>query len=341
MIRRFARRCLRVAAFLMALLILLEVVYRNQWIDTYQNALVALNPAPVAGDGPGVHKQRRILVLGDSFSASPHGWVAEFRTRMPGFEVINNAVSGTGVVQANIIAHKRIPQLKPDILIYQIYVGNDLADYRYPIHWTRINPLRNIYWWWAHRFRSLAYLNQAFGQLSGPTPAELDVVYRSAFSVAEYNAREKTLLQAEPGLIENQAFLQQGRADDMVGYLRKIDEIIRLCEANGTLPILLVLPHCAQVDPLQKTNMEALGAEFSSSWRMGVDYPFLNRLAGHTQGRATVLNALPALQAALAAGDSLYFSNDPHLTPAGQKFLGQWVHAAMTADPEGIPPAAM
>jgi hypothetical protein len=126
-------------------------------------------------------------------------------------------------------------------------------------------------------------------------------------------------------LIEHQAFLCGGREDDMKGYLRRMDDILALCAEFGTVPYLLVLPHCAQVSEGQKRNMAALGAEFSSEWSTSPDYPFLNRIAGHTQGRATVLNPLPAFQAAEATGKQLYFNNDPHLNAAGQEMLGEWV----------------
>jgi hypothetical protein len=324
-LRKAARFSLKAGIAMAFLLVVLEIAYRNQWIDTYKAQLLALNDQATLES-----KDRTILVLGDSFSASDASWVGTFRKQMPGFRVVNCATTGTGIVQANIIAHKRFPQFKPDLLIYQIYTGNDLADYRYPISWSKLNPFRNLYWWFAHRFRSLAWINQALGQAkSKASPEALLPTFNAAFSPQAYTPREKLLLQAEPGLIEHQAFLRGGREDDMKGYLRRMDDILALCAEFGTVPYLLVLPHCAQVSEGQKRNMAALGAEFSSEWSTSPDYPFLNRIAGHTQGRATVLNPLPAFQAAEATGKQLYFNNDPHLNAAGQEMLGEWVKSAI------------
>lgn len=330
-LRRLFKWMLRITLALTFCLLVLEIVYRNQWIDTYRGPLLALN-----ADDELKEEGRTVLVMGDSFSATRDGWVKEIADRLPEYRVVNASVSGTGIVQANIIARRRFREFKPDILIYQIYVGNDLLDYRYPIAWGKVSPLRNIYWWWAHRLRSIAYLNQAFGQIkAGPSPQELAPLFRKPFAVETYNSREKTLLTAEPGLIENQVFLENGRENDMVGYLRRLDDILALCEANGTIPYLLVLPHCAQVHPQYKEQMVKLGAEFRLAWHTRADYPFVNRLAGHTQGRATVLNPLSALQSAFSVSDPLYFNNDPHLTPAGQKWLGNWVVNAIQQSPVG------
>lgn len=318
--RKVLRIGLKVVGVLLLLLVVMEVVYRNQWVDTYKGALEGLNGAETLNKAG-----RTVLVMGDSFSAGAEGWVDELRERMPEFRIVNAAVAGTGVVQASILAPRRFETFKPDILVYQIYAGNDLVDYRYPIAWSRVGVMRNLYWWVAHRFRSVAWLNAVLGQSGGPSPAELRPVYESAFAVERYSGREKLLLEADPGLIEHQCMLSGGREKDMEGYLRRLGEVLTLCEEYGTVPYLLVLPHCAQVSEVYEKNMVAMGAEFSSAWSREVDYPFLSMIAGYTQGRAQVLNPLPMLQAEEEVGKRLFYPNDPHLNAEGQRLLGEWI----------------
>jgi hypothetical protein len=332
--RRAWRLSWRAMLLVFFLLLILEVAYRYQWIDTYRKIPESLNPPEAL-----VAKGRTILVMGDSFSANKNSWVAQFRAQQPGMRVINAAVSGTGIVQADIMAPALFERFQPDILLYQIYTGNDLADLRYPVAWTRLNPLRNLYWALAQRFRSLAWLNNAFGQWRATQqPADLQPIFDAPFDPARYTARERLLLQADPGIIAHQAFLSGDRAHDIDAYLNRLESLLARCAERGTVVYLLVLPHCAQVHPRYQANMEALGAQFGPEWHNNPDYPFLSRIAGYTQGRAQVLNPLAAFQAAEAAGDTLYYNNDPHLRQAGQTLLGDWVKRALerpTELPEG------
>jgi hypothetical protein len=339
-IPNWTRRLLRISGrtilVLFGLLLVLELAYRYQWIDTYRKVPESLNPPEAL-----TAKDRTLLVMGDSFSASRDGWVERLRPQLPGMRVINAAVSGTGIVQADIMAPALFERFQPDILVYQIYTGNDLADLRYPIAWTRLSPFRNLYWLLAQNFRSLAWLNNAVGQWrNDKSPAELLPTFRAPFAPARYSAREKLLLQADPGLIEHQAFLNGGREDDIDRYLLRLESLLARCAAHGTTVYLLVLPHCAQVHPRYHAHMQALGAEFSPAWRSTADYPFLSRIAAHTQGRAQVLNPLPAFQAVEAARDTLFYNNDPHLNHNGHTLLGDWVKNALQT-PNELPPNTM
>ena len=322
---RWKKWALVVAASSVFFLSVLELAYRFQWVDTYAGALHGLN-TPSELSAPG----RTILVMGDSFSAFRDSWVKDLRVRFPNYRVVNSSVSGTGIVQADFMARRRFREFKPDLMVYQIYVGNDLADYRYPSSWTRMNPVRNVYGWASGWLRSLSFLNQALGGFSSDLSAkELQQRYEKPFSVDDYNEREKIMLSAEPGLIENQVALAGGREADMPAYLERLDDLLQVCEAQGTQAILMVLPHAAQVEPSQLEHMKLLGATFGSQWPKGDDYPFLNRLAAHVQGRALVLSPLGDMRTAENSGLILFYPNDPHLTEAGQRWLGSWLCAAM------------
>ena len=86
---------------------------------------------------------------------------------------------------------------------YQVYVGNDLFDIRYPTNWHTISPARNIYWFLANHLRVVGYLNYRLRHvketltssqrhalsLSGTAAATED----TAFSVEHYDARSKSM----------------------------------------------------------------------------------------------------------------------------------------------------
>jgi len=65
-------------------------------------------------------------------------------------------VGGTGIFQTLMIAPGRLRRFHPSVLVYQIYVGNDLFDVRYPVSWRRLSIARNVYWTAANHLRSLA-----------------------------------------------------------------------------------------------------------------------------------------------------------------------------------------
>src|SRR6266705_4883245 len=143
-------------------LLVLEWVYRAQLVDTYRPELRTFNPAPVsAPDG-----KPALLVMGDSFTAGRTSYAGLLQDTLQEWRVINAAVSGTGVLQALYMAQNRFAQFHPAIFLYQVYVGNDLFDVRYPTNWRTISPVRNIYWLLANHLRVLSYLNYRLSHMS-------------------------------------------------------------------------------------------------------------------------------------------------------------------------------
>src|SRR4029453_19648678 len=100
-----------------------------------------------------------LLVMGDSFTASRTSYAGILQDTLQEGETINAAVSGTGVLQALYMAPKRFAQFHPAIFLYQVYVGNDLFDIRYPTNWHTISLVRNVYWSLANHFHVVGYLN--------------------------------------------------------------------------------------------------------------------------------------------------------------------------------------
>lgn len=319
-LRRIGRWSLWALVMLVFTLLLAELCFRWQVVDFYHREWTLLNE--------GVQRKPvRVLVMGDSFTASPDGWVKTLRDSLPEVAVYNAAIPGTGLFQAVAIARRRFRQAQPRLLVYQVYAGNDLFDLRYPAGGAS-GLGRKIYWSMANRLRILNYINYRWGQSLGqPQFADLKNAAASAPADA-YNEREKTLLRAEPGLYRDQVMLSGDRAADFDYFISKMESLISY--ASDSCKVLVVfIPHCAQVSPMHYEKIKAIGAELWPAFEEGSSrFPFYEKTAAHFEGRegVRILSALPILRDH-PQRDSLYYWLDPHLNPQGQQVLGKWMTA--------------
>lgn len=327
----------------------LEVVYRLQIVDTYRSELKAFNPPELLREKTG---RPTLLVLGDSFSAGNAGWVPMVRAAQDRYRVINGAVSGTGIKQTRILAPERIRRFRPSVFVYQIYVGNDLYDIRYPVNWETISAVRNVYWMTADHLVSLPFLNYRLGQagvsmsnVGGNRAIDLvpmrDRMHeaREPFSPAKYSGRLKLQYLAEPALIENCVLLRGGREKDFEVLLSGLRSVLRELP-DGCAALVIVIPHCAQVTPEYLDRMKTIGARFSAESAVLAERPpFLEQLrAGLADGTTTkvaVVDLLPVFRAAEEAGEEVYLPNDPHLNERGQELIAETVLAALSLAPDG------
>lgn len=317
------------------LLLAFETIYRFQILDTYLPELRSFNDRV---DLESYSNRNTILVLGDSFSAGTTSYPETLRLSQNTFGVINSSIPGTGIIEAAIVAPRRFEKFRPSILIYQIYLGNDLADISYPVNWREVPFVRNIYWTIAQNLRSLRFLNYRLGQLyysSKGTPSEarsanLDVEEGRPFSVEGFDPREKTLLKANPLLIENQILLKGDRQRDYELFLRKLEELLRLCADGECEAYLLVLPHPCQVDKQYLDHMKLLGARFTNPDEIiSADYPFITGLKNFLEElgykNTHLLNPIYALREKEVQGVGVYYQNNSHLNRAGQKVLSEYL----------------
>ena len=142
-------------------LLVLEWLYRLQLVDTYRPELHTFNPP----QGLAPDAKPTLLVMGDSFTAGRTSYAGILQDTLREWRVINAAVSGTGVLQALYMAPNRFAQFHPSIFLYQVYVGNDLFDIRYPLNWRTISLVRNVYWFLANHLRVIGYLNYRLRQV--------------------------------------------------------------------------------------------------------------------------------------------------------------------------------
>jgi len=139
--------------------ILVEVAFRFQVVDFWQAELRRYNTTIATGSGA------TVLLLGTR--SVPAGALADqLRLQLgPRVAVINSAVSGTTARDALLVAPRRLERFRPQVVIYQVYIGNDLFETRHAGA-SKAALGRRLYWtlldrgWW-----SLGWGNYKLGQL--------------------------------------------------------------------------------------------------------------------------------------------------------------------------------
>jgi hypothetical protein len=336
-----ARFILVVIACVAAALGLFEIIYRWQVIDTYRPELKAFNEARSLS---GEDARPAILILGDSFTAGTDSYAALLREKLPAYRVINGGLTGTGILEAGIVAPGRFRRFAPKIFIYQIYVGNDLFNLRYDIHWGKASPWRNIYWIAAQRLRGLGFLNYRAGQIhagwrarDGAPPLPPPDVEPGPFDPARYNLHERRYLEADPWFLEDQILLLGARRADYQVLLDKLGRLLDLCREPGCRSYLLAIPHACQVDQLDFDKITTVGGRFRHPQSVSdLEYPFLSGLRSALKrrglGEDRLIDPLPALRASEEAGDRVYYLHDPHLNSRGQRILADLIQSRLAAE---------
>ena len=312
-------------------LLVLEWLYRSQLVDTYTPELHTFNlPQMLAPNA-----KPTLLVMGDSFTASRTSYAGILQDTLQEWRVINAAVSGTGVLQALYMAPKRFAQFHPSIFLYQVYVGNDLFDIRYPTNWRTISPVRNVYWFLANHLRVIGYLNYRLRQvkeiltsrqghvlsLAGTAVAAFAAGDTGAFSVEHYDTRVKLYVRAEPSLLEDAILVQGNRQHDYALFLESLAQLLTYCKPAVCRAYILVMPHICQVDAAYLTYMSQLGARFTTPAALGPpEYPFLVRLRERFTAwpNVHIVNPLSKLRE-VHTQHAVYYANDEHLSPTGQQ----------------------
>jgi hypothetical protein len=318
-------------------LLVLEWLYRLQLVDTYRPELHTFNPSQVLAP----NAKPTLLVMGDSFTASRTSYAGILQDTLQEWRIINAAVSGTGVLQALYMAPKRFAQFHPAIFVYQVYVGNDLFDIRYPTNWHTISLVRNVYWSLANHFHVVGYLNYRLRQVketltsrqrhafsfTGTAVAASAAGDTGAFSVEHYDTRVKLYVRAEPSLIEDSVLVQGNRQHDYTIFLEKLAQLLTYCQPAVCRAYILVMPHVCQVDAAYITYMSQLGARFTTPAALGLpEYPFLVRLRERFTAwpNIHIVNPLSKLRE-VHAQQAVYYANDEHLSPAGQREIATLV----------------
>jgi hypothetical protein len=326
-------------------LVALETVYRLQPVDTYRGELRLYNERE---DLERSDSRPTVLLMGDSLTAGTRSYPAAVRRARPDWRVINAGIPGSCVIQANLVAPRRFRDFEPSVFVYQVNVGNDLINLRYPINWRAISPVRNLYWSLSRHARSLEYLNYKLGQLVGSSRyqravAELRATGRTLeevvdsdcrfdfadFDPAIYTERIVRYFQAEPEVLENQIEVGPTRLNAYRRLLEGLRRLLVHCEEPDCTAFLLVVPHASQVHRGYYETMRQLGARFGGVPPTDVDsYPFLEGILEFLEenglGHVRIVDALPELREVEHERRAFYL-HDAHLNPCGQEALARLV----------------
>lgn len=315
---------------LSGLAIFVEVAFRLQMVDFWGAELrrynTTLAPASAA----------TVLLLGDSFSAGQGALADHLRSQLgQGVAVVNSAVSGTTARDAALVAPRRLERFRPQSVVYQVYIGNDLFETRHA-GVSRTSAARRLYWtlldrgWW-----SLGWGNYKLGQLrdlvlraqvddleGARRAAELDEAQRR-FDPRAYRRRDRQLAAAAPRSIAEQVEVSGSMAAVWEPYAADVRRLADEVAQSGSTLVVVVVPHCVQVSPRYRGFYRALGAELPAGDSLARDpSEFVVRLAAALPGVA-IVDPLLAMQTAEAQGRQLYRTHDPHLNAEGQLLLAQ------------------
>lgn len=316
-----------------------EFIYRWQIIDTYVPELKTYNFDDNLKDKDNT---KTILIMGDSFTAGSNNYPDHMQYKLQDWRIINSAIPGTGVIQASIIAPRRFKRFKPSIFIYQVYVGNDLFDITYPVNWETISFLRNTYWTVSNYFRSISFLNYRLGQMSSgksekqrksrKNETELKRIYNinttDSFSVEKYNKRERLYSKAEPRLLEDQLMVKGRRKQDFETFIDKLKDFALYSRSRESKLYILVIPHACQINEHYLENMRSLGFVFGDNKQiLNNDYPFIVQIQQEFKQNPNVqiLNPIQVLKNNEKENKRMYYQNDSHLNPNGQKVVAEYI----------------
>ncbi len=85
----------------------------------------------------------------------------------------------------------------------------------------------------------------------------------------------------------------------------------------------IAIPHCTQVNEKHQKQYKLLGAKVTSEM-LQTNYTLLEEIRKEFP-KVHILDPLPYFQQIMEKENSLYYSNDPHLTPFGNKVLAEYL----------------
>jgi len=313
-LRKTIKTLLRIGLILLITLVLFEVTYRYQWIDFYKSEwqFHTKNKSPNAN-------QQQVLVFGDSFTADANGWIAEWEKNDSTKLIWNAALPGIGPETQRLIFQQRIAEVNPQLVIIQLYVGNDLYDNQKPVNWSNYSFGRNLFWSLSNQFRVLNFVNYRLGQFSSSGLDRSTTKKDDAFDVKRYSERTKLYIKGDGNYPANSILLSEDMVDEFEELKADLLEMKAQLPANCQLKILII-PDCTQVHRKYIRRYRRLGSKLTTACLQESSWSKALKNAGFE-----LIDPLSHFQQLEQKGTTLYFENDPHLSAIGQQELAIFI----------------
>ncbi len=272
----------------------------------------------------------RILSIGDSFAfgygvepdESYAGVLeAHLRTTQLEIECLNGGVPGYGVPDAVDWLETYGLDLKPDLVLLSVYLGNDIMDATqksredgFSFLFPGAGPMRGPLLWLyghSHAFR-LGLRNDFKGVravLGLPDPPVIDAMREMAQSFSS---------DTDLG--------REGRSANLTAF----SQLLELADRQGFHLAAMIIPSRFMLESdyreavLTRLGMDAKNHDPEAPWRF-----FQESFAAF--GIPT-LDMTPAIQQALANSDPVYFKADPHWSAAGHRLAGDALHRFLISE---------
>ncbi len=302
-----------------------EVMYRWQLLDFYKAELNTLNSPNIKSSKP------YLCVYGDSFSASSKSYVQILRDSLKSFQVINHAIPGTGIEEANAIIASRQQIFPSSIMVYQIYVGNDLVNIRKQTAWEHLSFFKNCYYTISNHLKFVEWLNYKLSQKAFFARFKKQIGVDNSrynddfFSPQFFSPYEKQLLVSEQNLIENSVIPLGKRAEDVQKLIDELDYFVKVSLKTAQKLYILVYPHCSQVNDFYQDKYRQMGFKITSNARfMEEEFPLIIQIRHHFKSNSSVeiVNPLKAIRENDTPQNRTYLANDFHASAWGQEIVG-------------------
>ncbi len=250
-------------------------------LSSVDSALIQTLTFPINKDGfrsipfqPFETSKKKVLLLGDSFTFgwSADGWTNSFADLLStkGYVVYNSGISGTDPAQYLAVAMKYIPLLQPDVVIVNIYLGNDVVYYP-----REVSERQSVY-----------YVTNAGVLMACPTsecfssPEEAYTFYlKEHYLAADSNSKpsekflSRTILGTamwkglkhlgildKTGLAPHHAYWQRNSKLKSEKPLTEyyVQEIQKLCDSNGIPLINAIIPDLSNPQPDLESDFPGL-----------------------------------------------------------------------------------
>jgi hypothetical protein len=299
----------------------------------------------------------RVLAVGDSQTSGygsndetyPGRLEQALEGRNPGrsIEVLNAGVDGYGPQHSYLWYRERGVPLTPDLLIFTVYIGNDLSDLAFgDVNGAVIDedaglvgPLRTP-WAWATLHSELVKRVEPamMAQLRDPL-VKLGIQIGPPLPPAGFDALIRVMRECHGCWFQSlrQAVRARTNPADIEQSYRRMEEIFRLLSgriaANGGRLMVLMIPTKPQVEPQDErgaVNRADRLLELTDADLAYDDVAYSRILDIAQRVGVTAIDTLEEMRAASAAGGKrLYYRRDWHLNPDGNRALAAILDRAL------------